>query len=176
MRDALIVVDMQRDFCTGGALAAHDTDSLIAPVNALIADYDRADRLVIFSRDWHPADHCSFTQQGGPWPVHCVAGTEGAEFHSGLLIPRCHLVVSKASGADQDSYSAFDGPGLAALLKNLGIGSLALCGIATEYCVLATWQAAVDNGFEAVVHTEAIRPVAPGSEEEKQALEKIQNS
>jgi len=89
MQDALLVVDVQVDFCEGGALAAHDTETLIDTINGLIKDYAEDDRLVIFSRDWHPADHCSFKENGGQWPAHCVAGTRGAEFHPRLLLPNC---------------------------------------------------------------------------------------
>ena len=99
MQDVLIVVDMQNDFCTGGALPAEDTDSLILPVNRLIREYAADGRLVILSRDWHPENHCSFREQGGPWPTHCVAGTEGAEFHPGLELPDTYLLVSKAKRA-----------------------------------------------------------------------------
>jgi nicotinamidase/pyrazinamidase len=173
MNDALIVVDVQKDFCAGGKLACHDTGRVIGPINELIREFDRANRLVIFTRDWHPLDHCSFQSQGGPWPAHCVAGTAGAEFHDGLFIPQCHMIVSKATTAAMDSYSAFDGPALASLLQNLGILSLDICGIATEYCVLSTWQAAVDEQFKVEVHPRAIRPVAPGTEAEQAALEKM---
>ena len=171
MQAALLVVDMQVDFCEGGALAAHDTESLIETVNALIDDYVKQGKLVIFSCDWHPADHCSFREQGGQWPVHCVAGTPGAEFHPGLKLPACYLMVSKATASDKEAYSAFDGTGLAGLLNNLGIQSLALCGIATEYCVRATFEDAVRNKFRAAVQMPAIRPVSPGSPEEKKAFE-----
>ncbi|OGF97807.1 MAG: hypothetical protein A2Z86_03495 [Candidatus Glassbacteria bacterium GWA2_58_10] len=176
MQDALLVVDMQVDFCAGGALAAHDTVSMLETVNALIDEYTDKNKLVIFSRDWHPSDHCSFREQGGQWPTHCVAGTPGAEFHPRLRLPSCSLVVSKATARDKEAYSAFDGTGLAALLDNLGIQSLALCGIATEYCVRATFEDAVRNNFHVIVRQSAIRPVSPGSPEEKEALGIIQGA
>jgi len=175
MQDALLVVDLQIDFCEGGALAAHDTESLIETVNALIDEYVKQGKLVIFSRDWHPADHSSFREQGGQWPVHCVAGTPGAEFHPGLKLPACYLMVSKAAARDKEAYSAFDGTGLTGLLDNLGIQSLALCGIATEYCVRSTFEDAVRDHFHVVVRESAIRPVNPGSPEEKEAFELFQN-
>lgn len=175
MQDVLVVVDVQNDFCEGGALAAHDTESLIEEINSLISKYSKDSKLVIFTRDWHPADHCSFKEQGGQWPAHCVAGTSGAEFHPALKSPPCHLVVSKATSQDKDAYSAFQGTGLAELLHNLGIQSLAICGIATEYCVRATFEDAVKNGFDAVVKRRAIRPVVPDSEEEREAFEVFQS-
>lgn len=174
MQDALVVVDVQEDFCTGGALAAHDTDSLIVVINDLIAGYSAAGRLVIFTRDWHPADHCSFRDQGGQWPPHCIQETPGARFHPGLIIPGCHLLVSKATEAAAEAYSGFQGTGLDVLLNNLKVSSLEVCGIATEYCVRSTAGDAARLGFEVEVPVQAIRPVAPGSPEEKQALESLE--
>ena len=175
MQDVLVVVDVQNDFCEGGALAAHDTESLIEEINALVSKYAKENKLVIFTRDWHPADHCSFKGQGGQWPAHCVVGTRGAEFHPGLKLPPCYLVVSKATSQDKDAYSAFQDTGLARLLENLDVQSLAICGIATEYCVRATFEDAVELGFDASVKRRAIRPVAPDSDEEQEAFEVFQS-
>ena len=130
MQDALLVVDMQVDFCEGGALVAHDTESMIDAVNALVADYAAQARLVIFTRDWHPTDHCSFRDQGGPWPPHCVKETRGAQLHPGLEIPPCQLLVSKATGQDKEAYSAFDGTGL----RGLGCPRLTGRRIAPHRC------------------------------------------
>ena len=175
MQDALVVVDLQNDFCEGGALAASDTESVIAQVNNLISAYSEKNKLVVLTRDWHPENHLSFREQGGPWPKHCVAGTWGAQFHPKLKLPPCHLVVSKATSPEREAYSGFEGTHLAELLQGLGIGSLAICGIATEYCVLATFKDAVGKGFNAVVHQSAIRPVAPGSQQEKEALKTFES-
>ncbi len=173
MQDALLVVDMQADFCEGGALAAHDTESMIGAVNDLIDKYNSVGRLVILSRDWHPESHCSFKDFGGQWPAHCIRGTPGAGFHPGLATPACHLLVSKATAPDKEAYSGFDGTGLDTLLKNLSVRSLEVCGIATEYCVRSSVEDAVRLGFKAAVNKQAVRPVAPGSPEEKKALEKF---
>lgn len=175
MQDALLVVDMQVDFCQGGALEAYDTESIIDAVNSLVAAYNEQKRLVIFTRDWHPENHCSFSDHGGQWPAHCVRNTKGAEFHPGLLIPHCHLLVSKATGHDKEAYSAFDNTGLDRLLNNLGISSLEVCGIATEYCVRSSVEDAVKLGFKVQVNTSAIRPVAPGGDEEKETLKKFKS-
>jgi nicotinamidase/pyrazinamidase len=175
MQDVLVVVDVQNDFCEGGALAAHDTESLIEEINSLVSKYSRENKLVIFTRDWHPADHCSFSDQGGQWPAHCVAGTRGAEFHPDLILPPCHLMVSKATSSDKDAYSAFQDTGLARLLENLDVQSLAICGIATEYCVRGTFEDAVEQGFDVSVKRRAIRPVAPDSDEEQEAFEVFQS-
>ena len=175
MQDALVVVDVQNDFCEGGALAAHDTESLIEDINSLISKYTKENKLVIFTRDWHPADHCSFKEHGGQWPAHCVAGTRGAELHPGLKMPPCCLVVSKATSPDKDAYSAFQDTGLAELLENLDVQSVAICGIATEYCVRATFEDAVELEFDTTVKRRAIRPVAPDSDEESEAFEIFQS-
>ena len=173
MQEALLVVDMQVDFCAGGALAAHDTESMIGTVNSLIQKYASDGRLVIFTRDWHPENHCSFLEHGGQWPAHCVKDTPGARFHPELEIPDCHLLVSKATEPEREAYSGFDGTGLDRLLKNLKISSLEICGIATEYCVRFTLEDAARLGYQTAVNREAIRPVAPDSPEEKEALDKF---
>jgi nicotinamidase/pyrazinamidase len=173
MQDALLIVDMQADFCEGGALAAYDTESMIEAVNSLVATYSEQSRLVIFTRDWHPENHCSFSDFGGQWPAHCVRQTRGADFHPGLLIPHSHLLVSKAANPEREAYSGFDSTGLDRLLKNLGISSLEVCGIATEYCVRSSVEDAVKLGYEVKVNSVAIRPVAPGSVEEKEAMKKF---
>ena len=174
MQDALLVVDLQVDFCQGGALAAYDTESVIEEVNKLIDKYSVEDRLVIFTRDRHPENHCSFRDFGGQWPAHCVKDTRGAQLHPALVIPNCHLLVSKATEPDKEAYSGFDGTGLDRLLKNLRISSLEVCGIATEYCVLSSVEDAVRLGYKVEVNKKAIRPVIPGSPEENNALKKFQ--
>ena len=173
MQDALLVVDMQVDFCQGGALAAYDTESVIEEVNKLIDEYSTEGRLVIFTRDWHPENHCSFRDFGGQWPAHSVKDTRGAQLHPALVIPDCHLLVSKATEPDKEAYSGFDGTGLDRLIKNLRISSLEVCGIATEYCVRSSVEDAVRLGYKVEVRREAIRPVALGSPEEKDALERF---
>lgn len=171
MQVALIVVDMQVDFCEGGALAASHTDRIIQPVNDLIKDYAEKGKPVIFSRDWHPENHCSFKDNGGQWPVHCVSGTHGAEFHPDIQIPALAILVSKAINPDSEAYSAFEGTGLDKMLKRLGVSTLTICGIATEYCVKSTVSDALRHGFRLEVAANAISAVAPGSHEERLALE-----
>jgi nicotinamidase/pyrazinamidase len=162
--DALLVVDMQYDFLPGGSLGVPRGDEVLAPVNRLLALYGERGLPVYASRDWHPADHVSFTARGGPWPPHCVAGTPGAAFPEALSMPPQAVVISKAVTADTDAYSAFNGTGLAEQLKDRGVRRVAVCGLATDYCVLNTALDAIEAGFQTLVLPDAMRAVevAPG--------------
>ncbi|MCC2974474.1 isochorismatase family protein [Massilia sp. IC2-476] len=157
--DALLIVDMQNDFLPGGSLAVPRGDLVIEPINALI-DLYREQRLPIYaSRDWHPGQHCSFAAQGGPWPPHCVADTIGAAFSAALRLPRDAIVVSKAVLEAEDAYSAFNGTGLARSMRAEGITRLAVCGLATDYCVLNTVLDGIEAGFEVLLPLEGMRAV-----------------
>lgn len=157
--DALLIVDLQNDFLPGGALAVPRGDLVIAPINALIALYHGRGLPIYASRDWHPDEHCSFTAQGGPWPPHCVAATEGALFSEALQLPEEAIVISKALTAHEDAYSAFNGTGLARSMLADGITRLAVCGLATDYCVLNTVLDGIGAGFEVLLVPEATRAV-----------------
>ena len=158
-RAALIVVDVQRDFCEGGALAAADTLSLLNPLQACIEAARRAGAVIVYTQDWHPADHGSFKKNGGPWPVHCVANSRGAELMPPLRAGSGDVVIRKGVAVDGAGYSGFDQTGLAERLKELGIERLGICGIATEYCVRATALDGIHAGFETMVLTDMIRAV-----------------
>jgi nicotinamidase/pyrazinamidase len=158
-QSALIVVDVQRDFCEGGALAAANTLSLLEPLQECIESARRAGALIVFTRDWHPANHNSFQVNGGPWPVHCVAGSDGAELMPPLRVKAGDVMIHKGVGADGAGYSGFENTGLAERLRELGIERLGVSGIATEYCVRATALDGLKAGFETVVLTDAIRAV-----------------
>jgi nicotinamidase/pyrazinamidase len=156
--DALLIVDLQVDFLPGGKLGVPHGDGVIAPINRLIELY-RARALPVYaSRDWHPELHCSFVDQGGPWPPHCVAGTEGAGFSSDLNLADDVIVVSKADTVDVDAYSAFSGTGLAPAMRERGIRRVAVCGLATDYCVLNTVLDGLAD-FEILIVAEAMRAV-----------------
>ena len=151
---ALIAVDVQSDFLPGGSLAVRDGDEVVAPLLRLV----RSCGLVVASRDFHPANHCSFSAQGGPWPAHCVIGTAGAALHP-RIDAIAQLVVSKGMDPSADQYSAFDGTRLAAMLHARGIRRLVIGGLATDYCVRATALAGRAEGFDVEVVVEAVRAV-----------------
>jgi nicotinamidase/pyrazinamidase len=157
--DALLIVDLQNDFLPGGSLAVPRGDLVLAPINALIDLYHRRGLPVYASRDWHPDNHCSFAAQGGPGPPHCVAGSEGARFSAALALPDDAIVVSKAAGAAQDAYSAFNDTGLARSMLADGVRRVAVCGLATDYCVLGTVLDGIAAGFEVLLVAEAMRAV-----------------
>ncbi len=155
---ALIVVDVQNDFCPGGSLAVERGDEVVAPLNRLIEEFLGRGEPVYKSRDWHPPTTKHFSAYGGTWPVHCVQNTRGAEFHEDLLDdPRIH-VVSKGTG-DEDSYSAFDSTTLAEDLRRRGVEEVWVGGLATDYCVKNTVLDALREGFRARALTDAMRAV-----------------
>jgi nicotinamidase/pyrazinamidase len=154
--DALIVVDVQRDFCPGGALPVPEGDQVVPAINRILG---LGDWLAVATRDWHPQDHCSFQPQGGLWPVHCVAGTAGAAFHPGLEAMKLRRIISKATSRDTEAYSGFQGTGLTGLLKGQGIQRVCVCGLATDYCVKATALDARQAGLGVIVLEDAIRGV-----------------
>jgi nicotinamidase/pyrazinamidase len=160
---ALIVVDVQNDFCPGGALAVPDGDAVVDPVNRLASEAS----FVVATRDWHPPDHGSFAEQGGPWPVHCVSGTAGAELHAGIDHGQIDVVVDKGQARETEGYSGFEGTGLEELLRSRGVDTVDVAGLALDYCVRATALDAKRAGFEVVVHRGATRAVEvqPGDAE-----------
>ncbi len=160
-RDALLIIDVQNDFCPGGALAVADGDAVVAPLNRLLR---LRWRLVIATRDWHPADHGSFRAAGGPWPPHCVQGTSGAELRSDLEVARVSHVVSKGEARDDFGYSPVAGTDLVGRLRRAGAARAFVGGLATDYCVKATAIDLRRAGFAVVVLTDAVRAVdvAPG--------------
>jgi nicotinamidase/pyrazinamidase len=159
--DALIVVDVQNDFCPGGRLAIAEGDAVVPVVNAWIAAARPAGVPVFASRDWHPVGHVSFEDQDGPWPRHCVQDSEGAAFHPALRLPEDAVVVTKGVRFDHDQNSAFDETGLAPYLQRHGIQRVWIAGLALDVCVAATALDAKAAGFETHVIVAATRPVTP---------------
>jgi nicotinamidase/pyrazinamidase len=157
--DALLVVDVQRDFLPGGALAVAGGDAILPRINRYAAEFERHGLPVFATRDWHPPDHCSFASRKGPWPPHCVAGTPGAEWPAALMLPSETRVISKATTRDADAYSGFQGTDLAAQLHALGCHRVFICGLATDYCVKATALDALAEGFTVFVLEDAVRAV-----------------
>jgi nicotinamidase/pyrazinamidase len=157
-KQALLVVDVQNDFCPGGALAVPHGDEVIEPLNKLIDGFLQRGDPVYLSRDWHPSKTKHFAAYGGTWPVHCVQNTSGAQFHPALRHDPRIKVISKGLG-DKDSYSAFDETDLAEQLKKQQVGEVVVGGLATDYCVKNTVIDAIKNGFHVKAVEAAMRPV-----------------
>ena len=163
--DALIVVDVQNDFCPGGALAVDEGERVAPVINQVMPLFEH----VVFTRDWHPEDHCSFADPpeftNGSWPVHCVANSPGAEFHGSLEVPSDAIIIDKGTDPDEEAYSGFSGTNLAEQLRKRGVQRVFICGLATEYCVKQTALDALKNGFRAVLIENGCRGVnfPPGS-------------
>ena len=162
-KSALIVVDVQNDFCEGGALAASDTDSLLQPLKEFIEKVRAAGAAIVYTQDWHPAGHSSFQSNGGPWPVHCVAKSAGADLKKPLSTQMGDIVIHKGVGLHGAGYSGFEATELASKLKSLQVNRVSVAGIATEYCVAATALDAARAGFGTSVLTDLIRAVDTGA-------------
>ena len=157
--DALVIVDVQNDFLPGGRLGVPRGDEVIAPLNRWIERFTAAGLPIYATRDWHPADHCSFTAQGGPWPPHCVAGTPGAAFADALRLSSGATVIGKAIRPETYAYSGFAGTDLHERLRQAGAHRLFVGGLATDYCVLNTVKDALGLGYGVALLTAAIRAV-----------------
>lgn len=169
---ALVVVDVQKDFCPGGALAVKDGDQVVPVLNNYIKIFREAKAPIIFTRDWHPSDHSSFKSQGGVWPPHCIQNTEGAKFHSDLLVFPDGEIVSKAEKKDE-AYSFFKGTELARKLHQRGIKRLFVGGLATDYCVKETVLDGLRYGFEVYHLDDASRGVNVDPGDSERALSMI---
>jgi nicotinamidase/pyrazinamidase len=159
MVEALIVVDVQNDFCPGGALAVNGGDKIIEPLNSVVNRFLRKGEPVFFTRDWHPPNHISFKQRGGPWPPHCVQNTLGAEFHPKLYVPNTAKIISKGSDPNKDAYSGFQGTELLDLLKKARTTRVYVGGLATDYCVKNTVLDSIKFGFDTYLLVDAMRGV-----------------
>lgn len=158
---ALLVVDMQKDFCPGGALAVPDADRIVPSLNRYLAEARARDMPVYASRDWHPPVTSHFKEFGGQWPPHCVQGSEGAKFHADLRLPADAIVIAKGDDPAQAGYSAFEGhtatgTTLLSDLRNRHVRRLYVAGVATDYCVKATALDAVRAGFDVHILSDAI--------------------
>ena len=172
MAQALIIVDYQNDFARpDGALSVPGGEEIADRINALAAsgDYD----VVLATRDWHPPDHGSFTEQGGIWPVHCVQGSEGAELHPALAAGPIDIVVDKGQAPDTEGYSAFDATGLAETLRARGVDDVTVVGLATDYCVRTTGLDALREGFAVHVDPTAVRGVDVEAGDSERALDEL---
>ena len=170
-KDALVIVDLQNDFCPGGALAVRDGDKIVPVVNSLIAKFEN----VFTTQDWHPADHISFEAQGGIWPPHCVVGTPGVGLHPDLKVGGT-IRIHKGGESDKETYSGFQGTDLEDQLKNRGIKRIFVCGLATDYCVKATVLDGIKSGFEVMVIADAIKGVEVKSGDSSVAIENMRDA
>lgn len=168
---ALVIVDFQNDFCPGGALAVPDGDEIAPRLNTLAASGDYA--LVVATRDWHPPDHGSFAEQGGPWPPHCIAGADGAELHPALDRETIDVVIDKGQDPATEGYSGFDATPLGDLLREHGVGQLLIAGLATDYCVKNTALDGLRHGFAVTVDAEASRGVEVQEGDAERALAEL---
>ncbi len=174
--DALIVVDLQKDFCPGGALAVPEGDQVVGVMNRWIRAAERVGAVIVISRDWHPPNHCSFETEGGPWPVHCVQNTPGAEYHADLYFPLCAFYVDKARDPDRESYSDFAGTGLSQSLRRSEVQRIFIGGLALDYCVKATALDGLAEGFEVHLILPATRAVNVNPGDGTKALNEMRSA
>ena len=175
-KKALIVVDVQNDFCPGGSLAVAQGDEVVAPLNRLIKEFLDRGEPVYKTRDWHPAQTKHFAVYGGTWPVHCVQDTAGAEFHPDLLDDPRITVISKGTDEAADGYSGFDGTNLGQLLRDEGVEEVWVGGLATDYCVKQTVLDAVRQGFEVKALADAMRAVNVKPDDGANAVEEMRQA
>lgn len=156
---ALLVIDLQLDFMPEGALAVKDGDKIIPVINKLVKLFSAKEDMIFFSRDWHPEKHCSFFENGGTWPEHCVRGSRGARFHPDVQIPETSKIISKATTESKDAYSAFEDTELAEELEKNNINTLYVCGLATDVCVRSTVLDGLELGLTIIVVSDAVKAV-----------------
>jgi len=174
--DALVIVDLQNDFLPGGSLVVPDGDAVIPVLNIWIRRFRAAELPIFATRDWHPPDHCSFQDQGGLWPPHCVAGTKGAELSPELVLPPDAIIHSKATRPEKEAYSDFEEGDFGEQLSGMGITRLFVGGLATDYCVRATVLDGLKEGFQIVLLTDAIRAVEVQPGDGERAIEEMRNA
>jgi len=171
-KKALLIVDVQNDFCPGGALAVPQGDKVVAVINKYIKSFYKEKLPIFASRDWHPVRIKHFKDFGGVWPAHCLQNTRGAAFHPQLKLPKETILLYKGMDPGKDSYSVFQaedtsGMGFLKFLHLLGVAELYICGLATDYCVKSSVLDALKNGFKVKLLTDAIKGVdiKPGDSE-----------
>jgi nicotinamidase/pyrazinamidase len=172
MAKALLIIDFQNDFTSGGALAVPGGDEIAGPVKRLAEHFD----FIAATRDWHPPDHASFETEGGPWPVHCVQGTPGAEFHPAMQGIHLDDVVNVGQGREDEGYSGFEKSNLARILRDNDVDEVYVCGLATDYCVRASAIDASREGFEVTVVEDAVRAVEVNRGDSQRALQDMRDA
>jgi nicotinamidase/pyrazinamidase len=171
MAEALLIIDLQNDFLPGGALAVPAGDEVLPRVRELLdsGDFD----LVVATRDWHPPDHRSFREQGGPWPPHCVQGSAGAELEASLPRERIDVVVDAGFRPELEGYSGFEETQLEQVLREHDVERVTVVGLATDYCVRHTALDALRHGFDVVVDTAGIRGIDAQPGDAERALDEL---
>jgi nicotinamidase/pyrazinamidase len=172
MSEALLIIDFQNDFTSGGALEVPDGDEIAEPVKRLAGRFE----IVMATRDWHPPDHASFETQGGPWPIHCVRGTPGAEFHPAMDEVAVDEVVDVGREREDEGYSGFEKSELANLLRDRGVDRVYVTGLATDYCVRASAIDACREGFDTTVVEDAIRAVNVNPDDGGRAIREMKEA
>jgi nicotinamidase/pyrazinamidase len=174
--DALLIVHVQKDFLTGGALAVAHGDQVVPVLNRYIDIFQGKGLFIFASRDWHPANHCSFQTHGGPWPPHCVQGSPGAQFAPNLNLPRDTVIISSATRQEREAYSGFEDTDLHDRLQALGIRRLFVGGLATDYCVLATVKDGLSLGYRVFLLQDAVHAVNVQPDDGQKAREEMLRS
>lgn len=169
---ALIIVDMQNDFCAGGALEVPDGNAVIEPINELAASVP----YVVATRDWHPPDHASFSAHGGPWPVHCVRDTAGAQLHPEIDASRIDAIVDAGREPGDEGYSGFEKTDLEQLLRDHNVDTVHVGGLALDYCIKETALDAARAGFHVIVHRDATRPVEVAAGDGERAVAELREA
>lgn len=178
MKKALLIIDVQNDFCPGGALAVPEGDKIVPILNKYIKIFSKNKFSIFVSRDWHPIKTKHFKDFGGIWPVHCIQNTTGASFHPKLKLPNKAIILSKGMNPQKDSYSAFQaedisGISFANLLKRLGIKEVYIGGLATDYCVKSSALDAIKFGFKVKLLIDAIRGVNLKPDDSEKAIKEM---
>jgi len=176
--DALVIVDVQNDFCPGGALPVTEGDHVVPILNRYIDEFKTAGLPIIATRDWHPKQTRHFNTGGGQWPPHCVQGTKGAEFHPALALPDSAIIVSTGMSPDSEGYSGFEandaqGVGLAERLRELGVARILVGGLAIDYCVKHTVLDGLKNGFQVTLLRQATRGVNLNPGDSEKAIDEM---
>jgi nicotinamidase/pyrazinamidase len=174
-KDALLIIDVQNDFCPGGALPVANGDQVVPALNRYIEKFKKAGLPIFATRDWHPEKTRHFKAYGGLWPPHCIQGTKGAEFRADLALPKDAVIVSAGMAADEEGYSGFEGrddrgAGLADLLRQYGVERIFVGGLATDYCVKHTVLDGLRHGFKVVLLEDAARGVNLQPEDSQRAI------
>ena len=175
-KSILLVIHLQNDFCLGGALAVAGGDQVIPIANALIRFFVTKGFGIVATRDWHPENHCSFKEQGGPWPSHCVQGSRGSQFHPDLKMPPGTLIVSGATNPRKETYSGFDGTSLEDRLEDLDAQTLFVIGLATDHYVKQTVLDACKLGFRVVVLEDGVCGVDAKPGDSQKALQEMKQA